>query len=194
MSEPWASIYNKYFLRLNDSCGCWQGWNDGQELVYSNKQHRKQPIKVLSLKSVPYWWGGRAEAAVEQWAEEDAKWIFNELRRTAWLHPVAIGRTRKQLEEWSEGAGTDLYVNVIFLIWRVVRMKATSSNDEWTTIHKRMIGYEVHFCFSLFFLLLPLWSIEHPWNALFLNPKNVGGTPWTGDQPVARQLPNINTE
>jgi hypothetical protein len=31
----------------------------------------------------------------------------------------------------------------------------------------------------------------------FLNPKTVGRTPWTGNQPVARQLPtqdNINTE
>lgn len=59
MSGLCGSIYNKYFWRLNDSCGCWQGRNDGQELVYSNKQHRKEPIRVLSLKSVPYWWGRR---------------------------------------------------------------------------------------------------------------------------------------
>jgi hypothetical protein len=28
----------------------------------------------------------------------------------------------------------------------------------------------------------------------FLNPKTVGRTPWTGDQPVARPLPNTNTD
>lgn len=98
MSGLCGSMYNKYFLRLNDSCGCWQGWNDGQELVYSNKQHRKQPIKVLSLKRVPYWWGRRVETAVEQWSDEDAKRIRNELRRVASPRSVAIGRTRKQLE------------------------------------------------------------------------------------------------
>jgi hypothetical protein len=40
----------------------------------------------------------------------------------------------------------------------------------------------------------------HPWNVVslqILNPKKVGRTPWTGDQPVERPLPtqdNTNTE
>jgi hypothetical protein len=42
-------------------------------------------------------------------------------------------------------------------------------------------------------LLLPLWSIGHPWNALFhfsfLILYTVGRTPWTGVQLVARPLP-----
>jgi hypothetical protein len=46
---------------------------------------------------------------------------------------------------------------------------------------------------SLFFMLLPLLSLRHPWNALFhssfFNPKTVARTPWTGDLPVARPLP-----
>jgi hypothetical protein len=48
------------------------------------------------------------------------------------------------------------------------------------------------------FLLLPLWSVGHPWKASFhfssLILETVGRTPWTGDQPVAKPLPNTNTD
>jgi hypothetical protein len=48
-------------------------------------------------------------------------------------------------------------------------------------------------------MLLPLWSIGHQWNALFhfnslILRQSVGRTPWTGNQLVARPLPNTNTE
>jgi hypothetical protein len=43
------------------------------------------------------------------------------------------------------------------------------------------------------FLLLPLWSLRHPWNALFhlkfRNPRTVGRKPCLRDQPVTRPLP-----
>jgi hypothetical protein len=53
--------------------------------------------------------------------------------------------------------------------------------------------------FSIFFLLLALWSIRHSWNALlhFSFFILVCRTPWTGDQPVAMPLAtqdNTNTE
>jgi hypothetical protein len=51
-------------------------------------------------------------------------------------------------------------------------------------------------CLSLSFLLLPLWSVGHPWNALFhfsfIIIKTVGRTPWTGDQPVASRYLHIH--
>jgi hypothetical protein len=48
-----------------------------------------------------------------------------------------------------------------------------------------------------FIPVAPSWSIEHPWNTSFhfiLTLWQWLGTPWTGDQPVARPLPNTKTE
>jgi hypothetical protein len=48
----------------------------------------------------------------------------------------------------------------------------------------------------LFFLLLPLWSIGHPWNVLFqfspLILYTVGRTSWTVNQPISRPLRTKN--
>jgi hypothetical protein len=75
-------------------------------------------------------------------------------------------------------------------------LEAVSSTRIWGG------GIMVHFSISLsLFLLLPLWCIGHPWNALFhfsflilSDPKTVGRTPWTGNQPVARPLPTQETK
>jgi hypothetical protein len=39
-----------------------------------------------------------------------------------------------------------------------------------------------------YWLLIPLWSIGHPWNALFLNITTVARTPRTRKRPVGRPL------
>jgi hypothetical protein len=53
----------------------------------------------------------------------------------------------------------------------------------------------VSYVISLLFLLFHFRASVKLFVSLqFLNPNTVGRTPWIGDQPVARPLPNTNTE
>jgi hypothetical protein len=113
--------------------------------------------------------------------------------RTPWTgdQPVArpppTHRTTQTLNKRTQASMPRVRYELTISVFE--RAKTVHASDGAATV----TGLYRYFYISLSFLLLPLWSIGHQWNALFhfsflILRRSVGRTHWTGDQPIARPL------